>query len=48
MSAIELNQFIRETAQDLGFSKLGIAPATTEQQSTNRLDSWLQKGYHST
>ena len=48
MSAIELNQFIRETAQDLGFSKLGIAPATTEQQSTNRLNSWLTKGYHST
>ena len=48
MSTIELNQFIRETAQDLGFSKLGIAPATPEQQSTNRLDSWLTKGYHST
>ena len=48
MSAIELNQFIRETAQNLGFSKLGIAPATTEQQSTNRLNSWLTKGYHST
>ena len=48
MSTIELNQFIRETAQDLGFSKLGIAPATTEQQSTNRLNSWLRKGYHST
>ena len=48
MSTIELNQFIRETAQNLGFSKLGIAPATPEQQSINRLDSWLTKGYHST
>jgi len=48
LSTIELNQFIRETAQNLGFSKLGIAPATPEQQSINRLDSWLTKGYHST
>tara|TARA_B100000749_G_scaffold19641_1_gene14573 strand:+ start:53 stop:1003 length:951 start_codon:yes stop_codon:yes gene_type:complete len=48
LSTIELNQFIRETAQNLGFSKLGIAPATPEQKSINRLDSWLTKGYHST
>ena len=27
---------------------MGIAPATAKQQSANRLDSWLQKGYHST
>ena len=48
MSKFELSQFIRTSAEDLGFSKLGIAPATSKQQSKNRLDSWLQKGYHST
>ena len=48
MSAIELSQFIRESALNLGFSKIGIAPATTNQQSTIKLNSWFQKGYHST
>ena len=27
MSTFELNQFIQETAKNLGFSKIGIAPA---------------------
>jgi len=48
LSTVELRQFIRTSAENLGFSKFGIAPATAKQQSTNRLDSWLQKGYHST
>ena len=48
MSTVELSQFIRTSAGNLGFSKFGISPATAKQQSTNRLDSWLQKGYHST
>ena len=48
MSTVELSQFIRTSAENLGFSKLGIAPATAKQKSAIRLDSWLQKGYHST
>ena len=48
MSTVELSQFIRTSAKNLGFSKMGIAQATAKQQSANRLDSWLQKGYHST
>ena len=48
MSTVELSQFIRTSAKNLGFTKFGISPATAKQQSENRLDSWLQKGYHST
>jgi len=48
LSTVELSQFIRTSAENLGFSKCGISPTTTEQQSANRLDSWIQKGYHST
>ena len=45
MSTIELNQFIRETAQNLGFSKIGIAPANTDPLSEKQLNSWLGNGY---
>ena len=45
MSTIELNQFIRETAQNLGFSKIGIAPANPDPLSGKLLNSWLGNGY---
>ena len=48
MSTIELKQFIRETAQNLGFSKIGIAPAKPESLAEKKLNTWLGKGYHST
>ncbi len=48
MSTVELSQFIRTSAGNLGFTKFGISPATAEQQSANRLNSWLRKGYQST
>ena len=48
MSAIELKQFIRETAQNLGFSKIGIAPAKPETLTENKLHSWLGNNYHAT
>ncbi len=48
MSTVELSQFIRTSAANLGFSKFGFAPANPKQQSAKRLDSWIRKGYHST
>ena len=48
MSEIELKQFIRETAQNLGFSKIGIAPAKPEPLSKNKLSYWLGNDYHAT
>ena len=48
MSAIELKQFIRETAQNLGFSKIGIAPAQPHLPSERHLLSWIEKNYHAT
>ena len=48
MSTIELNQFIRETAHNLGFSKIGIAPANPDPLSEKQLTTWLDYGYHAT
>ena len=48
MSTIELKQFIRETAQNLGFSKIGIAPAKPDPLSKKQLTIWLEKDYHAT
>ena len=48
MSTIELKQFIRETAQNLGFSKIGIAPAQPHPLYEKHLLSWLEKDYHAT
>ena len=48
MSTFELKQFILETAQNLGFSKIGIAPAKPETLTENKLHSWLGNNYHAT
>ena len=48
MSAIELKQFIRKTAEDLGFSKIGIAPAKPEPLFAKQLTTWLDNNYHAT
>ncbi len=48
MSAIELKQFIRKTAQNLGFSKIGIAPAKADPLSKKQLNTWLDNDYHAT
>ena len=48
MSPTELNQFIREHAEKLGFSKIGIAAAKPDPLSEKRLNSWLDSGYHAT
>ena len=48
MSTFELKRFIRETAQNLGFSKIGIAPANPDPLTAKKLNTWLEKDYHST
>ena len=48
MSKIELKQFIQETAQNLGFSKIGIAPAKSDPLSKKQLTTWLDNNYHAT
>ena len=48
MSTTELNQFIRDTAQNLGFTKIGIASAKPDPLSKKKLTSWLDKNYHGT
>lgn len=39
-------QFIKQTAQQLGFSHCGIAEATELTEDAKRLESWLHKGMH--
>ena len=48
MSIIELNQFIKETAKNLGFSKIGIAPAKPDSLTEKQLTTWLDNEYHAT
>jgi len=48
LSAAELNQFIRQTAGQLGFSKIGIAPAKTDLLLEKKLSNWLNHNYHAT
>ena len=48
MTTTELNQFIRDTAQNLGFSKIGITPATPDPLADKKLRFWLDKDYHGT
>ena len=47
MSPTELNQFIRKTAKQLGFSKIGIASAISDSLSNDKLTTWLNNNYHS-
>jgi epoxyqueuosine reductase len=48
LSSIELNQFVRQTADKLGFSKIGIAPAIFNPLSEQKLSSWLNQNHHAT
>ena len=42
----ELTAWIKETAIELGFAKVGIAAAKRLDSEAERLDSWLGRGYH--
>ena len=46
MTPSELKQFIRDTATQLGFSHLGIAPTSHDTITKRRLQQWLDNGYH--
>lgn len=48
MTRPELKQFIRETSKNLGFSKIGVAPAQPDQPSEKKILFWLGKNYHAT
>jgi len=48
LSPTELKKFIRNTAEKLGFSKIGIAPAQYHPSPEKHLFSWLEKDYHAT
>ena len=40
------SQFIKQTAQQLGFSYCGIAKASFLSDDAKRLEQWLHKGYN--
>ena len=42
------SQFIKKTAQSLGFEHCGIARAMPLEEDARRLDQWLKKGYQGT
>ena len=46
MSLSELKQFIQDTASNLGFSHVGIAPAFQDSSTAQQLKQWLNNGYH--
>ena len=46
MSSSELKKFIIDTAFDLGFSHVGIAPAVQDSMLTYQLNTWLNNKYH--
>ena len=46
MSLAELKQFIIDTAFDLGFCHIGIAPAIQDPIQTYQLNTWLNNKYH--
>ena len=41
-------QFIKKTAQSLGFEHCGIARAMPLEEDARRLEQWLKKGYQGT
>lgn len=43
-----LTQFIRNRAVELGFHKVGIAPAGPLDEEGSHLQQWLDRGYHAT
>ena len=46
MSPPALKQYLRKTALQLGFSNVGISPTTHDTITTQRLNQWLNNGYH--
>ena len=46
MKPSELKQIIQDTATQLGFSQVGISPATQNYSAGKRLNRWLNNGYH--
>ena len=48
MSSSELKLFIRKTADRLGFSHVGISPASKDPIKTQQLNMWLDNDYHAT
>ena len=48
MTPSELKQFIRDTAINLGFSKIGAAPARRDYLAEKQFIYWLGKDYHAT
>ena len=48
MSSSELKLFIRKTADSLGFSHVGISPASKDPIKTQQLNMWLDNDYHAT
>lgn len=48
LSKYKHTQFIKDTAQSLGFDYCGIAKAQLLDQDAHRLEQWLNKGMHGT
>ena len=46
MSPSELKKFIHYTATQKGFSHVGISPASQDTITTQRLNQWLNNGFH--
>ncbi|MCB2088636.1 MAG: tRNA epoxyqueuosine(34) reductase QueG, partial [Sphingomonadaceae bacterium] len=47
-SIASLQQKLREEAARLGFASIGFAPAADDPQRSDRLDRWLEAGFHGT
>ena len=45
-STTHRTQFIKSTAQDLGFSFCGISKAEFLKEEAPQLEAWLKRGYH--
>ena len=48
MSLIELDQFIRKSAINIGFSKIGISPAKKTPYLEHKLSNWINNNFHAT
>ncbi len=46
MNRIQLTQFVKQKASDIGFSFCGIAQAEQLQEEARALEQWLQQGRH--
>ena len=48
MSLTELDQFIRKSAINIGFSKIGISPAKKTPYLEDKLSNWINNNFHAT